>query len=476
MLRGLKPYDAYRSSGTPWMPRVPHHWRSPRIKTVLVEKNVRGFPGEPLLTATQSRGVIRKSDYASRTVTAEKSLDLLKLVEIGDFVISLRSFQGGIERAHARGIISPAYTILKARDSNDADYLTLLFKSRPFVDALTLTVTGIREGQNIEYPRLARDLLPLPSRDEQEAIVKYLGHAHARIDRAITAKRKLIALLEEQKQAIINQAVTRGLDPTVAMKDSGIPWIGEMPAHWDVYPLKSLCEPPVAGVWGDEASHTNMTDHVTCIRVADFDFAGLRISHSNLTVRAVPARARERRLLKSGDILVEKSGGTARNPVGRLVVFDEPFAAVTSNFVARYRPITEMVRPLFLANALASGYRVGVTWPAVRQTTGIQNVSSREYGATPVPVPPLAEQVRILDAIREEAELSDSIRARAASELDLLLEYRTRLTSDVVTGQLDVRGIAAALPEFVVPVSVDADASDDGSLEDLDDLLEEVDA
>src|SRR5690606_33819659 len=109
MFTRLQPYHSYRASDTPWLPELPSHWASPRLKTVLAEKVVRGFPEEPLLAATQSRGVIRKSDYESRTVTAQKDLDLLKLVEVGDFVISLRSFQGGIERAHARGIISPAY-------------------------------------------------------------------------------------------------------------------------------------------------------------------------------------------------------------------------------------------------------------------------------------------------------------------------------------------------------------------------------
>ena len=240
MFIDLRCHHDFRNSGTSWLPTIPTHWRLQRLKTVVSEKNVKGFPHEPLLAATQSRGVILKNDYDTRTVEAQKSLETLKLVDVDDFVISLRSFQGGIERAHARGIISPAYTILQARRSEDRDYLTFLFKSLEFIGALKLTVTGIREGQNIEYPRLARDLVPIPPADEQAAIVKYLGHAHAQIDRAIAAKRKLIALLEEQKQATIHQAVTRGLDPSVPLKDSGIPWLGEIPAHWRTGRLKSL--------------------------------------------------------------------------------------------------------------------------------------------------------------------------------------------------------------------------------------------
>ena len=162
MFSGLKPYAEYKGSGVPWLGRVPTGWPVKRVKALLGERSSKGFPTEPLLAATQSAGVVRKQDYESRTVTAQKDLHLLKLVEAGDFVISLRSFQGGIERAHHRGIISPAYTVLYPRDWRDRDYLSLLFKSRGFIDGLTLCVTGIREGQNstissfrgIDCPRL----------------------------------------------------------------------------------------------------------------------------------------------------------------------------------------------------------------------------------------------------------------------------------------------------------------------------------
>src|SRR5690606_29258925 len=115
------------------------------------ERVQKGFPSEPLLAATQNKGVVRKDDYGARTVTATKDLHLLKLVETGDFVISLRSFQGGIELAHCRGIISPAYTILEPRPGTQRAYFKSFFKSSSFIDGLTLFVTGIREGQNIDY-------------------------------------------------------------------------------------------------------------------------------------------------------------------------------------------------------------------------------------------------------------------------------------------------------------------------------------
>src|ERR1017187_7753147 len=240
MIDGLKPYSEYKESGQPWLGKCPAHWSQRRMKFLFGERVQKGFPHEPLLAATQTKGVVRKADYGERTVTASKDFHLLKLVESGDFVISLRSFQGGIEVAHCRGIISPAYTVLAPKKESRCGYFTRFFKSPDFISSLTLFVTGIREGQNVDYVRMSRAYLPLPPEDEQEAIGRFLDHANGRIERAIRAKQKLMALLNEQKQAIIHRAVTRGLNPNVALKPSGIPWLGDIPKHWEVWPLKYL--------------------------------------------------------------------------------------------------------------------------------------------------------------------------------------------------------------------------------------------
>ena len=213
MIEGLKPYAEYKESGLPWLGRCPAHWNLRRMKILFHQRVQKGYPDERLLAATQTKGVVRKEDYENRTVTAQKDLHLLKLVQPGDYVISLRSFQGGIEYAHHRGIISPAYTILKPGKSAGSGFYTHFFKAKPFIDSLSLFVTGIREGQNVDYERLSRAEMPLPPDDEQVAIVRFLDHANRKIDGFIRAKRKLIALLGEQKQAIIHRAVTRGLNP-----------------------------------------------------------------------------------------------------------------------------------------------------------------------------------------------------------------------------------------------------------------------
>jgi len=222
MIHDLKPYPAYKESGVSWLGELPVHWKLQRMKTILKERSQKGFPDETLLAATQTKGVVRKELYENRTVLALKDFHLLKLVRVGDFVISLRSFQGGIEYAREQGIISPAYTILYPLNSQFHGYLAWLFKSKPYIENLSLFVTGIRQGQNIDYEKLSRSELPFPSLSEQSAIVRYLDYIDRRIRRYIRTKQKLIKLLEEQKQAIIHQAVTRGLDPNVRLKPSGV--------------------------------------------------------------------------------------------------------------------------------------------------------------------------------------------------------------------------------------------------------------
>ena len=162
-----------KDSDLGWLGRVPEHWQLRRTKTLLSQRSEKGAPDEPLLAATQTKGVVRKEQFADRTVVAIKDLHLLKRVHVGDFVISLRSFQGGIEYAREWGIISPAYTILYPVEEDYRPFLALLFKSKPYIDNLSLYVTGIRQGQNIDYEKLARSRLPLPPSSERCAIARF---------------------------------------------------------------------------------------------------------------------------------------------------------------------------------------------------------------------------------------------------------------------------------------------------------------
>lgn len=183
-------YPTYKDSGIEWLGQIPTHWEVRKIKNCLQERSEKGYPNEPILCATQSRGVIPQDMYDNRVVVVNKDFDKLKLVKCGDFVISLRSFQGGIEYAYYQGIISAAYTILTPKDKRNSEYFKHLFKLHDFIQLLQTCVTGIREGQNINYAMLAKHFIPVPPQEEQRQIVAYLDYKSNKINERICQRER----------------------------------------------------------------------------------------------------------------------------------------------------------------------------------------------------------------------------------------------------------------------------------------------
>lgn len=207
--RGIHKDVPMKDSGVKWIGMIPEHWKIRKMKFVFKERSEKGYPNEPVLSATQSNGVIPQSMYENRVVVVNKGFENLKLVCKGDFVISLRSFQGGIEYAYYRGIISAAYTILtKSAEFLNEGYVKNLFKSHPFVQLLKTCVTGIREGQNINYSLLRDKYIPVPPLPEQQEIVTYLDSKVANINQLCQAERSQIEKLKEYKQRLISDVVT----------------------------------------------------------------------------------------------------------------------------------------------------------------------------------------------------------------------------------------------------------------------------
>lgn len=210
--RGLNPNVPMKDSGQVQFGEIPAHWDSVKMKYCFTQRSEKGFPNEPVLCATQSKGVIPQSLYENRVVVVNKGFEGLKLVKVGDFVISLRSFQGGIEYAYYQGIISAAYTILTPKDERNSKYFKYLFKSHPFIQLLQTCVTGIREGQNINYAVLGNNFIPIPPIDEQNAIVEYIEAKTNSIDKMIDALKAEIDRLTEYKQRLISDVVTGQLN------------------------------------------------------------------------------------------------------------------------------------------------------------------------------------------------------------------------------------------------------------------------
>ena len=438
----LKPYLAMKPSGVEWLGEVPEHWELRRTKTLLRERSEKGFPDEPLLAATQTKGVVRKEQYEKRTVLALKDLHLLKLVRVSDFVISLRSFQGGIEYAREQGIISPAYTILYPVERDNHAYLAHVFKSKPYIENLSLSVTGIRQGQNIDYEKLSRSLLPYPSLAEQAIIVRYLDHADRRIRRYIRAKQKLITLLEEQKQALIHRAVTGQIDvrtgqPYPAYKPSGVEWLGEVPEHWEVVPLKRIAWFK-SGAGFPVAEQGRQDSEIPFLKVSDMTRPGneVWIEMTGSSVSSATATRLGAFVFPAGSIIFPKVGGALLTNKRRLL--RRP-SCVDNNVMGCVVSEADLNYAFILLQQLDLG-RLAKPGP-------VPAIGEGEVRAIKVVLPPTQEQVELVTFVHRETANLDSVILTTKRETTLLREYRTRLIADVVTGKLDVRAAAARLPD-----------------------------
>lgn len=424
------------------------------MKYLVDERVEKGYPDEPLLTASQSRGVIPKADYGSRTVEAVKDLHLLKLVEPGDYVISLRSFQGGIEFAHVRGIISPAYTVLEPKRDVRRGYYEHFFKSADFINSMTLFVTGIREGQNIDYVRLSRAYMPVPPPEEQDAIGRFIRHLDHRVNQLIKTKRRLIELLNEQKQAIIHRAVTRGLDPTVPLKPSGIDWLGDIPEHWKVMSLRQACSLLLDGT--HFSPKTDIVGDYLYISAKNIKEDGILTSNATFVSTEAHELIYKRCPVKRGDVLYIKDGATAG--LATVNQLEEPFSMLSS--VALLRPKPGAVMNLFLALALND---VGFKQDALMKVVGgaMTRFTIALIKSFRVALPPIEEQIGIAKFVDSEVAPLAAAIEKAQAEIDLIREYRTRLVADVVTGQLDVRHLDLPEVEESLIEAMDAGSEDD---------------
>ncbi|MER7209863.1 hypothetical protein ABT340_22620 [Streptosporangium sp. NPDC000239] len=455
------PYGDLEKIDVPWQDTKPTHWQVRRIKSLFRERSRTGFPQEPLLAATQSMGVVRKDRYAVRTVTAEKGLHLLKLAKPGDFVISLRSFQGGIELCHDQGIISPAYTVLEPIDSSFGDFYSIFFKSRPFVAGLTLFITGIRDGQNINYAKLSRSHIALPPSDEQRAIVKYVRHIEREIGAAIRAKRQLVTLLTEQKHAIVHQVVTRGLIPSTEVKETGSPWIATIPARWTMAPIKRLLQKIEYGTSQSPEGY----GPIRILTMGNVRNGKVNVPEFGNSIAVPPGLT-----LCHNDLLFNRTNSP--DLVGKTGIYDGPDDATISfaSYLVRLR-----VRQEYCAQWLNYVLNSPLFWAYARGHALLSlhqaNLNPSRYGQLAIPLPPKEEQEEIARYLhRRESEI-DAVIHRTEREISLLHEYQIRLTADVITGKLDVRAAAALLPD-VDPhdprLATAHDVDEDGLNGDLD--------
>jgi type I restriction enzyme S subunit len=425
-------FNKLKSTDAIWIPQVPEHWELVKVRHLFKESTRKGFPDETLLVASQEHGVVSKDTYGKRTVEATKDLQNLKLVEQGDFVISLRSFQGGIELAHVRGIISSAYTIMKETRQIEKRYFKNLFKSPPFISLMTLCVKGIREGQNIDYPTFKNEYLPFPPLEEQKAISAYLDKKNNKIDKFIRNKERLIELLEEQKNGIINQTILKGLNPDVKVKESGIDWINKIPNNWVVKKLRYLGGFQNGVSAGAEYFGTGFP----FISYGDvYNNVALPTEITNLAKSTKEDRIRYS--IIEGDVFFTRTSETIEEIGFSSVCLETIVNANFSGFLIRFRPKSNLLfkgySKYYFRSNLHRRYFVKemnlVTRASLSQDL-LKNLL--------VILPSIDEQKEIanyLDAKMNEINLAIS---KAQKEISSIKEYREALITDLVTGKRSV--------------------------------------
>ena len=438
MIEGLKPYAEYKESGSKWLGAVPAKWEVRNLRTLIAKRTERDHPDLPLLSVAREKGVFVRSmtDADENHNVIPNDLTNYKVARAGNLVINkMKAWQGSMGIAPCDGIVSPAYFVFNFRIANHA-FGQRLLRSKPYVAHFGQASDGVRVGQwDLSIPGMRQIPVLVPSDDEQAAIVRFLDHANRKIDGFIRAKRKLIGLLNEQKQAIIHSAVTRGLNPDVKLKDSGIPWLGEIPEHWETKRIKYLLREV------DNRSTTGL-EPLLSMRM----YHGLVVFSEHFTRPPQAATLVGFKIVRPGQFVVN------RMQAGNGVIFPSCLSIVglVSPDYAVFDPIADVnvdyLGELFRSRTLRVKFR-SESKGLGTGTSGFMRLYNDRFGAIHISLPPRVEQDSILKGIEEQSETLNTTIARTEREIALMLEYRTRLTADIVTGKLDVRDAAAKLPE-----------------------------
>lgn len=446
----LRPYPSYALSALRWIEQCPSGWEMVRVKALLREVDDRSRTGwETLLSLRQQRGLVPHNEVSDRPIPASALIGY-KRVQPGDLVVNrMRASTGLVAAATEAGLVSPDYAVFRPRRSLNLNYIVSLFTT-PYLQSLFRSESkGLGTGSSGFLRLYSEDLEALkilvPPREAQDQIAKYIKRVKRDTDRLIRTKLRLIALLNEQKQAIIQRAVTRGLDLDVPLKPSGVDWLGDVPEHWSIIKLKYLTQfnngfAFKPGDWRDVG--------VPIIRIQNLNGSE---SFNYTTRNDVPERLR----VQSGDLLFAWSGN--RGTSFGSFTWDRPFDGFLNQHIFKLDGYN-------LNRRYFHWMLQAVTQSVEEQTHGIiglVHINRGELGSIKVPVPPVDEQVDIAAEIDREVEGIEGARVLAAKEIGLIREYRTRLIADVVTGKLDVRGV-------VVPDVDDEEASVDLELSEDD--------
>ena len=434
----LKPYPSYRPSGVEWLGDVPAHWEVRRIKTLFCEKDERSSDGHgELLSLTRSHGLIPQTEASNRIASIE-DLSNYKVCRPGSLVMNrMQAWSGMFAVPSQKGLISPDYSVFELVSESEVKYFEHLFKTSLLVGQFAQRSRGIGSGFNRLYTADFGSIPTIvPPLSEQTAIVRYLNQADERIRRYISSRERLIELLEEYRSAVIHHAVTRGLDPDVRLKSSGVEWLGDVPAHWGVAAVKRHYSIQL-GKMLQNGPNVPTDIAVPYLKAQHVQWFSVRTTDAP-TMWASPHEI-EQFGIRAGDLLVCEGGEGGRCSL----VEDVPPGYIIQNALHRVRSFGTN-RNDYLQYVMSSISKTG-WFDAINNKATIAHFTAEKFGSLMIPIPLLSEQTAIVRYLDKVTADIDADIDRARREVELLGEYRTRLIADVVTGKVDVREAAAGL-------------------------------
>ena len=438
-------YPKYQDSGVAWLGQIPHHWQAEQSRRLFRVRNEPALPGDQQLTASQKYGVLFQTDFVQlegrRVVETLMGTDTLRHVEPDDFIISLRSFQGGIEWSRLRGSSTFHYVVLVPVKHVHPPFFARLFKSTDYIQALRTTTDLIRDGQDLRFSHFVQVDLPVIPIDEQMAIAEFLDHETAKIDELVAEQQRLVELLEEKRQAVISYAVTKGLDPNVKFKPSGIDWLGDVPVHWEVCSVRRVIVQIEQG-WSPECHSRTATPEEWGVLKTGCVNRGVLNEDENKALPDTLSPLPEYEV-KAGDVLMSRASGS-------------PDLVGSTAYVSSIRPrlmLSDKTFRIHLEPAIAKRFFVAAFNSRFLRSQIERAISGAEGLANNLPqsalltfaicVPPIKEQAVIVQHLDRETGKLDALIAETERAVSLLQERRTALISAAVTGKIDVREIQA---------------------------------
>ncbi|OUO99683.1 hypothetical protein B5F38_02365 [Barnesiella sp. An22] len=420
-------YDKYKDSGIAWIGEIPEHWEVRKGKNIFKLRNSKGNSNAILLAATQKYGMIPQSQIEGVVqVKQNTNLNTFKTVHKHDYVISLRSFQGGFEISEYEGVCSPAYQVFYSTIPCCNYFFKYLFKSYGFISQINAFTLGIREGKNIQYEDFSLMKLPFPVLHEQQAIADYLDRRCSEIDELIALQEEMITKLQSYKQSVITEAVTRGLDKNVPLKDSDIDWIGKIPEHWSRNKIVRLFSIIGSGTTPKSNKEDNYIGSINWIQSGDIN-GGYIENCKNTISKTVLKEYSALKIYKAPFIIVAMYGAS----VGNISI--SKIDGCVNQACCVMNDTEQNFRYLFYSIISVKNYLIYKA-----EGGGQPNISQDKIKNTWLPIPPLAEQQAIADYLDQRCSEIDELIALKQQKIEKLKEYKKSLIFECVTGKRKV--------------------------------------